>query len=224
MVRVGFFQVLWLALALLACVKQTSALYFYFEAGESKCFYEELPIDTIVVGHYMSEEWDDKAGQYVMPVDINISFVVTHVESDHVLVSSRAPPEGKLAFSSHDPGRHEICVMTEYTGNRIKSGHTPMVRMHLDVIIGDAHRSTAAADRSHANDILVRTRELNAQMRDLRKEQQYQREREAHFRNLSEKANSNAAWWSVFQIVALVVTCIWQLTTLRTFFEDKKFR
>ncbi|WFD36240.1 emp24p/erv25p- protein [Malassezia cuniculi] len=215
MVRVALRLVLWFALVLAVCVQQTSALYFYFEAGESKCFYEELPVDTIVVAHYMTEEWDDTNHQYEMPVDINISFLVTHQPTNHVLVSSRATPEGKLAFSSHDPGRHEICIMTEYTGKRVQSGHTPMIRMHLDVIIGDAHRSTSAADRSHAIDILARARELNANMRDLRKEQQYQRERESAFRDLSEKTNSNAAWWSVFQIVALVVTCVWQLTTLR---------
>ena len=215
MVRVTVKLALWFALVFALCVQQTSALYFYFEAGESKCFYEELPTDTIVVGHYMAEEWDDSARQYVMPVDINISFLVTHLQTNHVLVSSRAPPEGKLAFSSHEPGSHEVCVMTEYNGSRMKSGHSPMVRMHLDMIIGDAHRSNVAADRLHANDILARARELNAKMRDMRKEQQYQREREAHFRDLSEHTNSTALWRCVIQAVALVVICAWQLTTFK---------
>lgn len=50
---------------------------------------------------------------------------------------------------------------------------------------------------------------------DIRREQQYQREREADFRNLSEVLNSRAVWYSVAQIVVLVVTCAWQLRHLR---------
>ena len=40
-----------LLLVLLATLLQLSnGLYFYLEAGENRCFLEELPKDTIVVG------------------------------------------------------------------------------------------------------------------------------------------------------------------------------
>ena len=61
-------------------------------------------------------------------------------------------------------------------------------------------------------------------MRDLRKEQQYQREREMEFRNLSERTNELVMWCIMAQIVVLLACCVWQLFNLRTFFEDKKFR
>lgn len=36
---------------LLVCAPRfTQALYFYLDAGENRCFLEELPKDTIVVG------------------------------------------------------------------------------------------------------------------------------------------------------------------------------
>ena len=38
------------ALATLLLVTQTSALYFYIDSTTPKCFYEELPKDTLVVG------------------------------------------------------------------------------------------------------------------------------------------------------------------------------
>lgn len=45
--------------ALSSLAQFTQALFFYLEAGGSKCFYEELPKDTLVVGHYTAEEYDE---------------------------------------------------------------------------------------------------------------------------------------------------------------------
>lgn len=35
------------------------SLYFYIDGTSPKCFFEELPKDTLVVGHYTAEEYDD---------------------------------------------------------------------------------------------------------------------------------------------------------------------
>lgn len=44
---------------LLALSSVAQALYFYVDGTTPKCFYEELPKDTLVVGHYKAEEWDE---------------------------------------------------------------------------------------------------------------------------------------------------------------------
>lgn len=214
-VRTASVRPLGLFIFLLMLVRSVRPLYFYFEAGERKCFYEQLPLDTIVVTHYYTEEWDDAQQQYDIPTDLGIGIVVKHLETEHVLVSSRGKPEGKFAFTSHEAGSHEICVQTEYQGNHLTKGHAPEVRMHLEVVIGDAHRPNTLADREHSHDLLSRARTLNAKIRDLHKEQQYQREREKEFRNLSESTNARATWCIVIQIVALLVACVWQLSNLR---------
>lgn len=46
-----------LPLAMMGTVAQ--ALYFFIDGTTPKCFFEELPKDTLVVGHYNAEEWDD---------------------------------------------------------------------------------------------------------------------------------------------------------------------
>ena len=43
--------------ALLAPVQ---SLYFYIDGTTPKCFFEELPKDTLVVGHYTAEEFNDQ--------------------------------------------------------------------------------------------------------------------------------------------------------------------
>ena len=60
-----------------------------------------------------------------------------------------------------------------------------------------------------------RLRDLNIKIEDIRREQQYQREREADYRDLSETTNSRAVWYSIAQIGVLILTCTWQLRHLR---------
>ncbi|KAK0554712.1 emp24p/erv25p- protein [Tilletia horrida] len=207
-------------LALLFALQLISVqgLYFYMEGGDEKCFIEELPNDTVVVGHYFAEEWDSTAKEFKISDEFKVKILVTEKRNDHIVTSTLGHPEGKFAFTSHEAGDHQICLSTTYPANH----GAPTVRMHLDIIIGDAKPDSAGADRVHVNDLAARVRELNARLRDIRREQQFQREREAEFRNLSELTNSRAMWWSVLQLLMLGLTCAWQLTHLKTFFSNKK--
>ncbi len=49
----GLLQSMLLLLAL-GLIVPTQALYFYLEGTSPKCFYEELPKDTLVVGEHES--------------------------------------------------------------------------------------------------------------------------------------------------------------------------
>jgi hypothetical protein len=90
--------------------------------------------------------------------------------------------------------------------------------MYLDVVVGTT-KPDAEHDRSHISDLANKVRELNQKLEDIRREQQYQREREADYRNLSEATNSRAVWYSVAQILLLVGTCAWQLRHLKVRIE-----
>jgi p24 family protein alpha len=47
-------------LTLSAVLAPVQALYFFIDGQAPKCFFEELPKDTIVVGHYTAEEYDEQ--------------------------------------------------------------------------------------------------------------------------------------------------------------------
>lgn len=209
----GRTNVLVLLCTLLLAVRSTAALYFYLEPDTPKCFLEELPNDTVVVGHYMTEEWDTTLQRFVVKDDMGIHISVREVRDDHVVTSSRGPPEGKFAFTSHEAGDHRICMLAKFDGRP-----AVQVRMHLDIVIGDAKPDNSHKDKAHVTDLAQRVRDLNALLRDIRKEQQYQREREAQFRDLSEVTNSRAMWWSSLQLITLLGACVWQLRHLRVSF------
>lgn len=88
------------------------------------------------------------------------------------------------------------------------------MRLYLDVVVGST-RPDLEHDRSHVAQMAAKVRDLNQKLDDVRREQQYQREREADFRNLSETTNSRAVWYSVLQIAVLLTTCAWQLRHLK---------
>jgi hypothetical protein len=70
-------------------------------------------------------------------------------------------------------------------------------------------------DRSHVSDMVQKLRDLRSKLDEIQREQQYQREREADYRDLSEATNSRAVWYTIFQILVLLATCYWQLRHLR---------
>lgn len=61
-----------LLLPLLSLSAVANALYFYIDGVTPKCFFEELPKDTLVVGHYTAEEWDDRIGGWAKHDGISI--------------------------------------------------------------------------------------------------------------------------------------------------------
>lgn len=132
------------------------------------------------------------------------------MDTAHSVVKTRGPAEGKFTFTSHEAGDHSICLGTNYTAGWFSARH---IRMYLDINVGSARRDTEQ-DRAHVTDMANRLRELNKKVGDIKREQRYQREREAAFRDLSETTNNRAAWYTILQIVVLLGTCAWQMRHL----------
>jgi hypothetical protein len=136
------------------------------------------------------------------------------VETAHVVVNSHGPPEGRFTFTSHEAGDHTICVATNASKSSTWFSSGSHVRLYLDVVVGST-KPDVEHDRSHVSMLAGKVRELNAKLEEIRREQQYQRERESDFRDLSEATNSKAVWYSIMQIGTLLATCIWQLRHLK---------
>ena len=121
------------------------------------------------------------------------------------------PPEGRFTFTSHEPGDHIICLSSNFTSQWFSDRH---IKFYLDIVVGAA-KADPEHDRSHIGEIAGRIRELNERLRGIRREQQYQREREGAYRDLSESTNMRAVWYVIAQVVVLIATCTWQLKHLR---------
>lgn len=134
------------------------------------------------------------------------------VETGHSVVRTRGPSDGKFTFTSHEAGDHSICLGTNYSTGWFEAN--THIRLYLDIVVGST-KPNVEQDRSHVSNIASKIKDLSIKLEDIRREQQYQREREANYRDLSEATNSRAVWYSVVQIVVLVGTCVWQLQHLK---------
>ncbi|OJT09831.1 Transmembrane emp24 domain-containing protein 4 [Trametes pubescens] len=203
---------------LLVFAAAANALHFYLDTNEKRCFIEELPTDTVVEGHYRALEWSESEQKYIENPNLGILVEVDELETGHNVVKTRGPSDSRFTFTSHDSGDHSICLSSNYGTSWFATTH---IRLYLDVVIGST-KPDADHDRSHVSELSQKLRDLNMKLEDIRREQQYQREREAAFRDLSEDTNSRAVWYTLAQMGVLIATCVWQLRHLRRFFEDRK--
>ncbi|KAL2759048.1 hypothetical protein ACRALDRAFT_1055695 [Sodiomyces alcalophilus JCM 7366] len=213
-------------LPLLSLSAVAQALSFYIDGTTPKCFFEELPQDTLVVGRYSAEEYDDRIQRWAEHDGISIFITVDEVfDNDHRVVSQRGGASGKFTFSAADAGVHRLCFTPSSTSGRSgwlsKNNPNGGIRFHLDLTTGETSK-IESRDKGKLQDIASRVRDLNARLQDIRREQVFQREREAEFRDQSELTNSRVVRWMIIQTVVLVGTCTWQLSHLRSFFIKQK--
>ncbi|POR33629.1 Putative membrane protein C16E9.09c [Tolypocladium paradoxum] len=213
-------------LPLLSLSSVARALYFFADGGTPKCFFEELPKNTLVVGHYSAEEWDDRTNSWQQHNGISIYISVDEVfDNDHRVVSQRGQSSGRFTFTAQEAGDHKICFMPSSSSGRSgwlsSAGPNGGIKMRLDLVIGDTNQ-IESSDKHTLQDIATRVKDLNARLNDIRREQVFQREREAEFRDQSEATNSRVIRWIIIQLVVIGVTCAWQLSHLRSFFIKQK--
>ncbi|KAI4865854.1 emp24/gp25L/p24 family/GOLD-domain-containing protein [Hypoxylon rubiginosum] len=214
-----------LLLPLLMLGSVAHALYFFLDGTSAKCFFEELPKDTLVVGHYTAEEWDDNTNAWAKHDGISIYISVDEMfDNEHRVVSQRGKSSGRFTFTAADAGEHKICFTPSSSSGRANwlSVLQPNggIRLSLDLAIGSSE--IESTDKTKLVDIAQRVRDLNARLLDIRREQIFQREREAEFRDQSESTNSRVVRWMFIQVVVLGITCAWQLSHLRSFFIKQK--
>ncbi|KAF1960116.1 hypothetical protein CC80DRAFT_489335 [Byssothecium circinans] len=205
----------------------SQALYFFIDGANQKCFFEELPKDTLVVGHYDAKVWDDATKTYITKPDTGVFITVEETfDNHHRVVAQRGSSSGKFTFSAADSGEHRLCVTPQNVpsgGGWLSSGTGihGTVKFTLDLAIGETSK-IESTDKGKIEDIVQKVKDLNSRLQDIRREQVFQREREAEFRDQSEHTNARVVRWSLIQLVVLGLTCAWQLTHLRAFFIKQK--
>ena len=176
------------------------SLYFYIEGTTPKCFYEELPKDTMVVGHYSAEEFNIDNNAYVKSDWLNI-FISVDVrffspnrqppswsfdanillqevfDNDHRVVSQKGSSTGRFTFTAADAGDHKICFTPSHsTGSTgwFNGQALGGVKLTLDLAIGETS-AIESEDKGKIQDIAQKVRDLNGRLQDIRREQVFQR-------------------------------------------------
>ncbi|KAG0745334.1 hypothetical protein G6F57_009277 [Rhizopus arrhizus] len=206
------------ALLLLAvCIVGSQALYFYLEGSEKKCFIEDLPKETMVIGVYKSEQFSDSHNEWIENKEVKMEITVEELPQGHRIVDTKGASSGRFTFTSTESGDHAICLST--SSNAWFDNTKTRVTFDMDFDDPTDHHDHHAEGVS---ELVQRVHELNERVEDIQIEQNAQREREKEFRDQSELINSRAVWWTIAQIVVLGVVCFWQMHYYKNFFTAKK--
>ncbi|XP_077465510.1 transmembrane emp24 domain-containing protein 11 [Stigmatopora argus] len=210
MQRAGFFLQAYLTLA--------AAMYFDLGEQEERCIIEEIPEDVLVTGYFLLQPWDLKSSTHTP----HLGVTVTVRDPGHeVLMTKRYGIFGKFTFTAHESGQHFLCFQTNSTRFSVFAGER--LKLHLDVQIGK-HVINPKDDRAKDNlkTLDYALQHLVDQMVYITKQQDYQREKEELFRQISEDTNSTVLCWAVVQISLLILVGFWQMKRLKEFFIAKK--
>ncbi|TRY86654.1 hypothetical protein DNTS_005007 [Danionella cerebrum] len=190
-------------------LSQSQGLYFHIGETEKKCFIEEIPDETMVIGRYKTQLWDKQSGSF-LPSTPGLGMHVEIKDPDAKIILSRQyGSDGRFTFTSHTPGEHQICLHSNSTKMALFSGGK--LRVHLDIQVGEhTNNYPEIAAKDKLTELQLRVRQLLDQYREER------------FRMTSESTNQRVLWWSIAQTVILLITGIWQMKHLKSFFEAKK--
>lgn len=159
----------------------TRALYFYMDSQTPKCFYEELPKDTLIVGHYETAVFQQNSAIYVPDPSLQIHITVEETfDNDHRVVSNHSPAKGRFTFTAADSGDHRICFKTENAPGHggWLSGGLPAggIRFSLDLAIGETS-DLESADAGKVSELVGKVKNINDRLDGIRREQIFQRVR-----------------------------------------------
>ncbi|QPG75232.1 hypothetical protein FOA43_002582 [Brettanomyces nanus] len=186
---------------------------------ESKCFFEDLPKDTIVVGKYEAYEFDANKNDYVNSNRLQVEITVDETfDNNHRVVSQKNSPIGQFTFTSLDSGEHKFCITPKHTDWSKRAKH----RILFDLAVGDARPLVDSRRDEDVNFLTMKTNELVRKIQDIRREQQLFRVKEAIFRDTSESVNYNSVKWTGVQLIVLVAIGVWQTSYLKSYFVKQK--
>lgn len=183
-----------------------------------------------ITGHFNAKQWDQASNAYIsnppalpqMGVFITVDEIF---DNDHRVVSQRGASSGKFTFTAADSGEHRICFtptnVPSNSGFSFFGSQVGGIKFELDMAIG-ATSAIESSDKDKLTEVAQKVKDLNARLQDVRREQMFQREREAEFRDQSESVNGRVVRWTLIQCAVLGCTCAWQLSYLRAFFIKQK--
>ncbi|XP_051506469.1 transmembrane emp24 domain-containing protein 11-like [Myxocyprinus asiaticus] len=194
------------------------AMYFDLGEQEEKCIIEEIPEDTLVTGFFRVEYWDENKKANTP----HLGLTVTVRDPQHsVILLKRFGRYGKFTFTSHASGQHFLCMKSNSTRFSVFAGDS--LKVHLDVQMGEHTIDPSAAKAKDTMKAMeYNLQHLIDQIRYISRQQDFQREREETFRQMSEETNGNVLWWAIIQTSILLSVGFWQMKSLKDFLIEKK--
>lgn len=177
---------------------------------QTKCIFEEVNANVIVVGDYQAYN-KDKLDQPVY-VDVRVED-----PAGVVLHETRQQAKGQFAFTSKVQGEYRACFNVPDIQTAFST------KLKLDWKTGVAATDwDSIAKKEHLDELAIELRKLEGSIREVYNEMLDLQQREQSMRDLSEVTNGRVAWFSILSLAVCIGSAVWQLFYLKKFFMRKK--
>lgn len=137
-----------------------------------------------MTGHFSAEAWVDASKAYLSSSELGVYITVDEVfDNMHRIVSQTGASKGRFTFSAADSGEHRLCFQptgaaaAAAAGGWLSGAHPAGhggIKFTLDMAIGETS-AIEGNDRGKIEDMVLKVKDLNARLQDVRREQVYQR-------------------------------------------------
>jgi len=180
---------------------------FSFEvgAGLESCFYE-----VVDQGNPIAVMFQVTGGGF-----LDIDVTVTSPEGK-VIYSGKRENDGRYSFTAPSSGTYSFCFnngMSTVTQKQIELSVN--VRKSIDIY-------NDIATEEEISPLLDAIQQLDDTIKGIEEDQSYLKMREQAHRSTNESTNDRVMYWSIFEMLILIIMSIWQVYYLRKFFEDRR--
>mmetsp|Transcript_14529 Transcript_14529/g.14635 ORF Transcript_14529/g.14635 Transcript_14529/m.14635 type:complete len:210 (+) Transcript_14529:125-754(+) len=188
----------------------SNALYFLLktddETSSQKCFTVEQPKNTPIVFEY---KLMDEGFSVILSI-----YYGSFPKEDLLIVSkSLTAHSGHVDFVADNDGGYCICATPQ--------GREGTLRFSLSIKYGyDAEHYERLKKEQKFEALNLEIHKLNDMMTMITSEADFEKHKEVHYHKTTEKMNNAVVWWPLLQISILVLTGIFQVQHLKSFFKS----
>jgi len=179
--------------------------------GQEKCFQEDLPHDTVVLGEYkLASSFDTVTSIRVLD------------STGTVIWKTENALEGTFGFTTEHSGEISICFFdAPRPGTVVLPFNKRQVTFGLKTGV-EAKDYSMVAKKDDLRPLELEMIKLEDVVEELNADFRYLKNREGALRDTNESTNSRVLWLSLFSITTLVSLGIFQIYYLKRYFQQKK--
>ncbi|XP_037531419.1 transmembrane emp24 domain-containing protein 9 [Nematolebias whitei] len=189
---------------LVFCLGSVSSLFLHVAEREQRCFIQEIPEKTKLVGDFWTRLFDEQKDEYLpAPGDLFVSVTATD-PNNQLILSQQEGSNGTFSFTSSDSGEHRLCLQPN--SSQPSQSARRVLAIHMDVrSAGRTDSNTRIQSLNGLKKLQLRVRQLLDHVQHIQKELDYLRRLEEDFYNLNYNTNMCIFWWPIIRAVYVVV-------------------
>jgi hypothetical protein len=181
--------------------------------GERSCFVLSLTKGTPASGNFELLEPDGNVG----PLFVRVT---EEAGPDRLHYQTKGQTEGTFSFEASADNDATLCLFNGGDEGGKADGVSRSVGFAFRSVPSLAAES---ATEDNLKSLVEASMELTEGLANLVDHQSYMRQREEAHRDIAELTNARVLWWTTGEALVLAGASLWQIYTIRQFFEQKRF-